>query len=96
MESPLDRHFEFIDQIRRAALSVPANVAEGYALGTKPQLIRHLRIALGSAAELRTHVDVASKLVLIDAAKNKSVIAGCDRSIGLIVGLLRRLGARVP
>src|SRR6266576_5986207 len=44
MTSPLDR--------------IPANMAEGYALSTTEQFIRCLRISLGSAAELRTHLDL--------------------------------------
>src|SRR2546430_12005163 len=40
-----------VDQLRRAAVSVEANIVEGYALGTAAQFKRHLRIALGSVAE---------------------------------------------
>src|SRR5207244_12347252 len=39
------------DQIRRAAISVEANLVEGYALGTSPLFRRHLRIAVGSDGE---------------------------------------------
>ena len=54
LDSPLSRHYSFADQIRRAAPSIPANIAEGYSLATRPQLVHCLRIALGSATELRT------------------------------------------
>src|SRR5438132_857986 len=64
MTSPLDRHFGLMDQIRRAAASIPANMAEGYALSTTEQFIRCLRISLGSAAELRTHLDLVRRLEL--------------------------------
>jgi len=46
LHGQLARHFGLADQIRRAAASVPANIAEGYALATTPQFIRCLRIAL--------------------------------------------------
>src|SRR5256885_8714232 len=45
------RTFALYDQLRRAALSVPANIVEGYALGTPALYRKHLRIPLGSAAE---------------------------------------------
>lgn len=96
IESQLSRHFALSDQIRRAAISVPANVAEGYALGTTPQFVRHLRIALGSTAELKTHVYVAQRVGLIEAETARQAVCGCDRTTSLLVGFLRKLGARVP
>src|SRR5213080_3618889 len=40
LQAPLSRHFGLSDQIRRAAVSVPANLVEGYALGTTMQFVR--------------------------------------------------------
>src|SRR5438093_12826585 len=48
------------DQLRRAAISVECNLVEGYALGTAPLFRRHLRIAIGSAAETERLVRPAS------------------------------------
>jgi len=50
------------DQLRRAAVSVEANIVEGYALGTVPLCRRHLRIAFGSAAEAECLVRTAREL----------------------------------
>src|SRR6266478_1187321 len=50
------------DQLRRAALSVEANIVEGYALGTSALCGRHLRIAFGSAAEAECLIRVADEL----------------------------------
>jgi four helix bundle protein len=84
------------DQIRRAAISIPANIAEGYALGTTLQFIRCLRISLGSAAELRSHLDVTKKLELADSSQIEITIDLSVRVIAIVVGLLRKLGARLP
>ena len=94
MTSPLDRHFGLMDQIRRAAVSIPANMAEGYALSTTEQFIRCLRISLGSAAELRTHLDLVRRLELAEQEATAKAINLCTRVISLVVGLLRKLGQR--
>src|ERR1041384_5126342 len=91
MSPPLSRHFAVADQIRRSAISIPANVAEGYALSTSAQFRRHLRIALGSAAELRAHLRIARRLELLSTSHAEQAITQCERAISMIVGLLRRL-----
>ncbi|PYO44605.1 MAG: hypothetical protein DMD33_02525 [Gemmatimonadetes bacterium] len=50
------------EQLRRAALSVEANIVEGYALSTPLQFRRHLRIALGSAAEVECFLEIICDL----------------------------------
>ena len=94
LHGKLARHFGLADQIRRAAASVPANIAEGYALATTPQFIRCLRIALGSATELHTHLELASEMELIGDEDAKRAMQLCARVIGLLIGLVRRLGSR--
>ena len=91
LEPPLSRHFPLADQIRRAAPSVPANVAEGYGLATRPQFVRCLRIALGSAMELRTHLEIVQDLALSPAKSVADALQRCERLIGLIIGLIRSL-----
>src|SRR5688572_6107760 len=51
---PEDERFGLTNQMRRAAVSVPSNIAEGYALETRKSYLRHLRISRGSLAELST------------------------------------------
>ena len=56
------RDLNLKDQIRRAAISIPSNIAEGYERGSKKELIHFLYIAKGSAGELRTQIHIAEKL----------------------------------
>src|SRR5438132_6166666 len=93
-EPPLSRHFSLADQIRRAAPSIPANIAEGYGLTTKPQFVRCLRIALGSAMELRTHLELIQQLDLSPAKPTAEAVDSCERLIGIIIGLIRSLAGR--
>lgn len=56
------KDFGLKDQIRRAAVSIPSNIAEGEESGTNPQSIRFLNITKGSAAELRTQLVIAHEI----------------------------------
>lgn len=100
LDHRLARHFALIDQIRRASLSIPANIAEGYSLGTTPQFLRGLKIVLGSNTELYSHLTVLRKLELVPATDVSSVIEPCSRCIAILIGLIRKLGAdhasRIP
>src|ERR1041384_7750019 len=91
LDPRLAKHFALIDQIRRASLSVPANIAEGYALGTTPQFIRGLKIALGSNAELFSHLTVLRKLELLPLSAVTPVLDPCSRCLPIIIGLIRKL-----
>lgn len=96
LDARLSKHFALIDQIRRASLSIPANIAEGYSLGTTPQFVRGLKIALGSNTELFSHLCVLRRLELIPADDTHTVIDLCSRSIAIIIGLVRKLTQTPP
>ena len=63
-------------------------------MATKPQFVRCLRIALGSATELRTHLELVQELELSPAKQTAEALELCDRLIGLIIGLIRSLVGR--
>ena len=64
---PVDERFGLRAQLRRASLSVPANVVEGCARDGRRDYIRFLDIALGSAAEVQYLLQAATRLGFIDA-----------------------------
>ena len=58
----------------RAAVSIASNIAEGSERNSKPEFIRFLNIAKGSAAELRTQVYIASRIRLISVQSEHELI----------------------
>jgi len=83
-------HWAIVDQLRRAVVSVEANIVEGYALGTGPLFRRHLRIALGSAAESECLVRMAGELGYFPAETSEMLERELDATMGCLVGLMRR------
>ena len=63
---PDAERFVLSAQMRRAAISVPANIAEGHCRRSPRAYLNHLHIALGSQAELETQVEIAKRLEFID------------------------------
>jgi four helix bundle protein len=62
---PETERYGLVSQIRRAAVSVPANIAEGAARGSRKEFARFLRMSRGSLAELDTHLRVAADLTFL-------------------------------
>jgi four helix bundle protein len=80
---------EVVDQMLRAAESVPANVAEGYGRGLGPDFAQFLQVAAASAAELESHVRVAEASGRLGAEAALGLVARARRVRALLVGLRR-------
>jgi four helix bundle protein len=96
---PSAERFELSSQIRRAAVSVPSNVAEGHTRRQPKPFLNHVHIALGSLAELETCLIVSSHLgylspqsiemTLSEAARVGQMLNGLARSIDRRLGVQR-------
>jgi four helix bundle protein len=71
---PPEERFNLSSQMRQAAVSVPANIAEGAARNTKKEFANFLHIAQGSLSELDTHLEVAKMLHFLDGDKTASML----------------------
>ncbi|HET7459259.1 MAG TPA: four helix bundle protein [Gemmatimonadaceae bacterium] len=91
---PATQRFALADQIRRAAISIPANIAEGYTRIHRGDYLRHLSIARASAGELDTHLLIAVRLGYGEPDLRDRALALTDRVSRLLVGLTRSLGGR--
>jgi four helix bundle protein len=67
---PKEEMFGLQAQMRRAAVSVPANIAEGAARKTTAELIQFLYVANGSLSELDTHLEIANRLGYVEDAES--------------------------
>lgn len=91
---PQDELYVLSAQMRRAALSVPCNVAEGAARTSKKEFLQFLSVARGSLSELETQVILAKELGYIN--DNLQIMGRIENVFGLIGGLIRSLKSRSP
>ncbi len=85
---PNNEKFGIVSQIRRAAVSIPSNIAEGSARNSKKELVQFLYVSLGSAAELETQLIISEKLKYID---NLDVLNDLNDIQKMIMGLIKYL-----
>ena len=86
---PEGERFGLTSQIRRAAVSVPSNIAEGAARRSKAEYLRFLSIARGSLSEVSTHVQIAMRLEF--AAQADGLDTLIDRCFARLTALMNSL-----
>ena len=89
------KNFSFKDQIQRAALSVPSNIAEGSERGSSKDFAHFLNIAKGSCGELRTQLYIARKLDLLTKPTFDTLIKESKELSAMLEGLRRSMLARL-
>jgi len=73
-EFPKNEIYGLASQLQRAAVSIPANIAEGRHRKHSKEFLQHLSIAYGSLAELETHIQIAERLNYINNSKSEKVL----------------------
>jgi four helix bundle protein len=76
---PRDETYGMTAQIRRAAISIPANIAEGYGRDQTGSFIQFLRIAQGSAREIETRLILAARVGLLREDARDRLLDDCER-----------------
>jgi len=89
---PRTDHGVIAAQVRRAVISIPANIAEGCGRSSRKETIRFLQIARGSAAEAESHLEVASALSYVNARQYEMLRSDLDA----IQRMLNRLIEKLP
>jgi len=93
---PPDERFGLTSQLRRAAVSAAANIAEGYARFGPRETTHGLSLALGSLAEVDTLLAVAEDLGYLSTQRIAEIEALRSRASRLAFGLQKKLRARAP
>ncbi len=88
---PKEEMFGLSNQMRRAAVSIPSNVAEGSIRGTKPEFSRFINISRGSLAELETQIIISYDRKYITQKIYDELILLAETISKMLLGLLRSL-----
>jgi four helix bundle protein len=91
MSWPGNEAFGLTSQIRRAAVSIPANIAEGQGRNGDREFVHHLGIAYGSLCEVETLISIARRRELVLVEQEETTLQSTARLAGLIHGLMRSL-----
>lgn len=94
-EFPKHETYGLSSQMQRAAVSIPANIAEGHANDSTKDYLRHLSIARGSLAEIETHLMLAESLDYVAHDRTAPLLAKCAEEGKMPGSLQRRLKAKV-
>ena len=88
---PREEMFGMTSQMRRAASSIPANIAEGFGRAQRRPFIQFLRVAQGSLKELETHMQLSMRVGLLSAERCSELDTRCERLGKRLVSLVRSL-----
>lgn len=91
---PREEQFGMTSQLRRAAVSIAANIAEGYGRQQTKPFVQFLRVSQGSLKETETLLLLSERVGLLQSAAIQPCLDRCDRIGRMLVGLVRKLNLR--
>jgi four helix bundle protein len=88
---PKSELYGLTSQIRRAAISIPSNIAEGATRSHKTEIRQFLFVSLASAAEVETQLIISGNLKYLDLTKQESLIADLNSISKMLQGLIKSI-----
>jgi len=88
---PKEEIYGLASQLRRSAVSIPSNIAEGFTRLHNKEYRQFLYISLGSCAELTTQIIISSYLSYISSEKTDRILNEIDEISKMIMGLIKKL-----
>jgi four helix bundle protein len=87
----ISKDYGFTDQMRRAAVSIPSNIAEGNDRGSQKEFIRYLHIAKGSLSELKTQLEIAKEINYIEVEIFSDIESKCEELSKMLGGFIKSI-----
>jgi four helix bundle protein len=88
---PSREEYSLISQIRKSAISIPSNIAEGYGRNSARDYIRFLKIARGSLYELQTQIDIAAMIEYCENKRISAITQVCDEISKRLTRLISKI-----
>ena len=88
---PDDERFSLADQLRRASVSIPSNIAEGHGRSTTKEYLRFLSIAQGSKNEVETQLIICVRLGYLNETRISKALSFCDEIGKMISAITNKL-----
>jgi four helix bundle protein len=90
-EFPKSELYGLTNQIRRASVSIAANIAEGYGRDSTGNFVNFLRVSQGSIKELETHLLLSARVGLVDPEQAEPLLGKCDELGKMMRAYIRSL-----
>lgn len=88
---PAEERYALSDQLRRSAVSIPSNIAEGAARASKKEFVQFLYIALGSASELQTQIEIVKRVGYLDDISHlKKTIISIRQMLNALIASIKK------
>ena len=88
---PQDEVYGLVSQMRRSAISIPSNIAEGFNRYHNKDYRKYLFISLGSCAELETQVEIACDIEFMTAGDRNKLLENLDHETRMLRNLIKKL-----
>ncbi|MBP6925537.1 MAG: four helix bundle protein [Candidatus Pacebacteria bacterium] len=88
---PKEELYGLVSQIKRSAVSIPSNIAEGYARNSTKEFVQFLHIAYGSASELETQIEIAKELEFISEKEYNEINAQLIEILKMLNVFIQRI-----
>ncbi len=88
--------YALANQLQRAAVSIPSNIAEGHARNTTRDYLRFVSIAMGSLAEVETQIELTARLNYLGIEQRDALFTTTDELGRMLQGLRKSLQSKLP